>query len=283
MGSAKTFLLKAATASGANFGSLQDGGSLTSATTTTGWGNGILSGGYYGPMTYGATSSSGWSITPAPDTILNNTSGNADAWRTESKYTGTFLAGTWTFATSLIASSAATGSGKLRFRLWRGSDPTGYLAVQLTTSVVETNNWSNLTTSTAQNLSGTQSLTSITLNNEYLFWQMAMLTVTANDAVSATQMIRVDATNSKLVTPSFAPALPASNVKSVVTQSGRNGAIVKPGKSLGPVVPQTYYQMRGWYAAGGVYETWVATGAPSMTPPSGHTLTGIVVVATWTA
>jgi len=33
------------------------------------------------------------------------------------------------------------------------------------------------------------------------------------------------------------------------------------------------YKNQGWYAAGGVYETWISYGAPITTPPSGHTLT----------
>lgn len=31
----------------------------------------------------------------------------------------------------------------------------------------------------------------------------------------------------------------------------------------------------GWYAAGSVFEEWISTENPSVTPPSGHTLTDI--------
>lgn len=283
MGAVKTFLIKNAVASGANFGSLQDGGSLTSATTTTGWNNGILGAGYYASMTYGATSGS-WATSPTlPPSYLTNASGSADAWRTESTYTGNFAPGVWTFATSLIAGSAASGSGRLRFRLWRGTDPTGLSAVELTTSVVATTDWSNLTTSTAQNLTGTQSIAGFSLNREYLFWQMAMVTVSANAATSASQMIRVDSSNSRLVTPLFQPVASGSVVTSAMGGSKSSNAALRPAASGSPVGPQTYYQMRGWYAAGSTYESWTAAGSPSYTPPSGHTLTGVVVVAFWTA
>ena len=40
-----------------------------------------------------------------------------------------------------------------------------------------------------------------------------------------------------------------------------------------------YYKMRGYYVTGSVYETWIATDTPNNTPPSGHTLTGVVVVS----
>ena len=43
----------------------------------------------------------------------------------------------------------------------------------------------------------------------------------------------------------------------------------------------TYYKMRGYYVAGGVYETYTTIGAPSETPPSGHTLTNVAIVSTW--
>lgn len=42
------------------------------------------------------------------------------------------------------------------------------------------------------------------------------------------------------------------------------------------------YKMRGFYAAGGVYEEWVAVGIPNNSPPSGHTLQNIAVEGVWT-
>jgi hypothetical protein len=43
----------------------------------------------------------------------------------------------------------------------------------------------------------------------------------------------------------------------------------------------TYYKMRGYFVSGAVYETYVVTGSPSSTPPSGHTLIDVAIVATW--
>lgn len=40
-----------------------------------------------------------------------------------------------------------------------------------------------------------------------------------------------------------------------------------------------YYKMQGYYVPGAVYETWVAINAPNTFPPSGHSLTNIVVVS----
>lgn len=42
-----------------------------------------------------------------------------------------------------------------------------------------------------------------------------------------------------------------------------------------------YYKMRGFFVSGSVYETYVVTGSPSATPPSGHTLIDVAIVSTW--
>lgn len=60
--------------------------------------------------------------------------------------------------------------------------------------------------------------------------------------------------------------------------SGRTSNV---GAIIG-IVEITYYKMQGFFAAGSVYETWVGVGSPNTSPPSGHTLTNIVVVSTFT-
>lgn len=271
MGAAKTFYIKNAAAAGSNFGSLQDGGAVTTATTGTGWTVGTTAATAYSLMAYGtkqaaATFGAGALPAVAPSNVA------ADAWRTESPLTGTFLAGTWTFSASVIAvAAAASGAGKLRVRLWRDTSATGATAVELTTSTVTTGQWTNLLTSAAQNLSGTQSIAQFDLVNEYLFMQMACQIDTASASASGDVVFRVDSTNSRIVTPSFAPALPASTVDPPVYSAKTSAGVA------------LYYQMRGWYAAGSTYESWVAVGAPNTSNPSGNPLTNIVVVAVWSA
>lgn len=54
-------------------------------------------------------------------------------------------------------------------------------------------------------------------------------------------------------------------------------------QSIPGSVPSTvYYKMRGYYTIGSVYETYIVTGSPSLTVPSGHVLTNIIVASTWT-
>lgn len=45
-------------------------------------------------------------------------------------------------------------------------------------------------------------------------------------------------------------------------------------------VTETYYKFRGWYSAGNVYETWITTRSDRI-PPSGHSLSDIVLIDTW--
>ncbi len=42
-----------------------------------------------------------------------------------------------------------------------------------------------------------------------------------------------------------------------------------------------YRKFRGYYAVGSVYETWVTTDFDGTIPPSGHSLSGTSLVASW--
>jgi len=41
-----------------------------------------------------------------------------------------------------------------------------------------------------------------------------------------------------------------------------------------------YYNLRGYYTVGTVFESWVSQD-PASTPPSGHSLTNITIVSSW--
>lgn len=44
-----------------------------------------------------------------------------------------------------------------------------------------------------------------------------------------------------------------------------------------------YYKMRGFFPGTSSYETWTSANLPNLNPPSGNTLTDIVIVAVWIA
>lgn len=56
---------------------------------------------------------------------------------------------------------------------------------------------------------------------------------------------------------------PFTGMLTALDQSSSQGTGVKRFKNI------------GWYATGSVYEEWISDQAPSITPPSGHTLTNI--------
>lgn len=96
-----------------------------------------------------------------------------------------------------------------------------------------------------------------------------------------------------LITPVNNGAPSNSNTQTNITyysplaqyDNNEYGATSNGGSQLAvptnPPVLVTYFKMRGFYAVGGVYETWIVTGNASLTPPSGHTLTNISITASW--
>lgn len=42
-----------------------------------------------------------------------------------------------------------------------------------------------------------------------------------------------------------------------------------------------FFLMQGYYTVGSVFETWVCSGSPSLTVPSGHSLVQVDVASTW--
>lgn len=69
----------------------------------------------------------------------------------------------------------------------------------------------------------------------------------------------------------------ATQLFSTVTTLKRSYDGFFEGLSSFPVTFVTY-KNQGYYVAGLTYEEWVTISAPSTTPPSGHTLTGISYV-----
>ena len=61
------------------------------------------------------------------------------------------------------------------------------------------------------------------------------------------------------------------------------GGAVFPGRAdngflaivTAATVANVIYKNHGWYSTGSVFEVWVTSGAPRITPPSGHSLTDI--------
>ncbi len=222
----KNLYIKNAAASGSNHGSLQDGGSLTTATTATGWTVGKLSPTVYSLQDYAVKrTTSDFGASALPSSGPDNTLG--DCWRSESTLTGTFASGNWSFAVSLIAATGSTHDGRIRFRLYKGTDATGSGATQIGTGTSVLSAVTDLD-SAAQNTTGTVSVASTVFSGEYLFWQFAWEHTGAGAKTAGDVLIRVDTTNSKITTTNFATTSIVSVGGASETDSG--GTVTpKPG------------------------------------------------------
>lgn len=214
--SLKWYFINAAAAGSSHMALTTGPAPATATLASTGWTVGTTASGNYSEFLYNtkrAAATFGSTVLPNAAPTTN------DCARTQSPYTGYFAAGTWSIKVSFIAGVAATGSGNLRVRVWRSSNPTGSGAVELTTATLALSGVSNLTTSTAQNTSVTWNPGPITLNNEYLFFEMAWNITGASASSTASVEWRTDATNSIITAPAF-------------TSTSVGGAIVTGGTEL---------------------------------------------------
>ncbi len=199
------------------FGQLQDGGTAPTASNCAyGWAPGKLSGtssnfcrarlGASGTVTTGGASILASSTGPQAGTgTLNTTAG--DAFITPSAYTGSFVAGNWTFVINLIATTAGM-TGQLGIRIWASANANGSSARELSSGVVyfpTANGIAVNTTATAFNYTWAAPL--ITLNNEYLFFEIEWKETTTGTNNSDNAFFRQ---GSSIVTTNFAQLLNAN-------------------------------------------------------------------------
>jgi len=192
-----TLYLLNATASGSNHGSLQVGGSAPSVSTMgTGWSFTSAIANEYSLMVFGSTpgdASFGASAQPS------GAPGTTDCWRTQGTLSGSFAAGTWSFAISLKA-DLPTRTGNPRVRVWYTSSATGASATEITAGAVAFTAaaWSN----SVHNFTVTASLGAAMLASQYLFLQCAWNETTASPG-TPTINFQQDGTNSVVTTPNF--------------------------------------------------------------------------------
>lgn len=136
--------------------------------------------------------------------------------------------------------ATASGTFHVNYRLYKSANADGSSPTELTSGVVAGSNMSNLTTttqsSTATLLSGAST---ITLNGEYLFLQIALEITVASGGSTADVVFRVDPTNSALTPPTFTrsdcyirQSALAANDASGTTLTATFASNVLPGSAL---------------------------------------------------
>jgi hypothetical protein len=141
----------------------------------------------------------GTSITTAGDSFISPTA-----------YNGKFDAGNWVF-NFVMRTGAATCGGRMRCIVWAGPNADGSGARKLTSTTLLGSNVTMSSTTTDYNTSVTWAAPSITLNNEYLFFEVEWnLTVGAGTSNSCSALFRVGASN--IATANFVAAVSGPGV-----------------------------------------------------------------------
>lgn len=188
---AKSLYLKDALASGSNHLSLQDGGAAPStATISTGWAVTGAALAHFARMDSQTERAAGaFAQGLQPSGVPDNSLG--DCFRTENKIKGGFAPGNWTLAIPLISTTAGgTQDVRVICRVWKGASATGSDAKLVSTSYLVGSAVANLTT-TEQISTVTWPAPGFTLDDEYLFIQVALQIVDPTNQPSQNARLRV--------------------------------------------------------------------------------------------
>lgn len=208
---AKIFYLKDSLAAGSNHLSLQDGGTApTFARITTG---AAITAGHAVPAwllqkAKVAQTAAVWSATALPTAAPSNTLG--DCFRSESTLNGTFLGTAWVLQMEFecLMATSVTLTGSVAVRLWKGTDPTGAGATEITSAVVDSTTFTHLHDNAPTIVTATWTPPAlVSLVDEYLFVQVAFKAAFVLPALGADLYECVGPLNA-LRTSDFVPATP---------------------------------------------------------------------------
>lgn len=185
------------------------------STSTTGWTVGTTVAARFSRMTYNVeVPAANFTATAQPSAAPTNIA--EDCWRLSAVTTGTFSAGTWYSAASIIAvTNASSQAGRARFRIWRGQSPDGVGVTELTRGTMVGSTTAALSTTVAASSSASTQIASSAVTNEYLFLEMAWETTTAGTNANADALIRLGPVTSNvagsfLATSAFSSITPAA-------------------------------------------------------------------------
>jgi hypothetical protein len=217
---------------------MQDGGTApATATMVTGWTVGTTVATRYAEMTNGAkVAAASFGTTALPDAAVSNA--NGDSCRSPSAYSGVFANSNWVFNFA-CARSAGTNSGSwaLRMRVFASTDATGATGLRELTGSTQVSG----TVTTAASMTGSLTWTpgaTVRLNNEYLFFSLAMVTVTAASN-SSTAIAMGKGSGTTIVTPDFVadtvitPSVGAASVSGAAPTMTRTGGDTPITPSVG--------------------------------------------------
>lgn len=204
-------------------------------------------------------------VTAKPSALL--TGASANAFRTLNPYTGEFANTNWSIVIAWRSVTAAhTGTVRIRCRVFASTDATGATSVRELTGSTQVGSTS-ATGSTTADVTSTVTWAPggiISLNNEYLFFALAMEVVTASGGNTQDADLRTgtSTTGTRIVTPIFS-GVEAATISSVSTPSFTE--VIPPEAAT--IAGVTSVSTNEVYTAGGTQYTESAT-VGSVTTPS---------------
>ena len=203
----KTYRLAATVVN--NFGELVES-DQSLATQATGWQMAKLASPQSSEMDVSVENTvfSSNATTAKPSGLITGTTANA--LRTTTALKGTFAATSWTIAVVLRSVTAAGGTVRVRMRVYKSANADGTGATELTGSTQVGTTTGALSTTADQTSTVTWSPgTTIFLNNEYLFFALALEVVTAGGSNSSDADLRIGSstTGTRVVTPDYVAAV----------------------------------------------------------------------------
>ena len=145
--------------------------------------------------------------TPKPASFLTGT--NANALKTPTPLTGVFANASWSFNFAVRATVASAQAGRIRLRVFKSANADGSGATELTSATVLGTPGTLSTTADVATAPIWNPGTTITLNNEYLFFVIAWEITTASGSNSGDVLLRTgSAVGSRIVTPDFTDLSP---------------------------------------------------------------------------
>jgi hypothetical protein len=201
---AKTFYATNSKASVYQELSETDPGTEAYASPVTGWigSTGSTNRSEFRPQTERASST--FDATTYPDGSLDTS--NGDGFRTTNTYTGTFDSGNWVFHFCVRSNTNTGCSGKVHVRIFRSTNANGSSATEITSGDNAGTTVTSLASSVTQDSSVTVNPGSVTLTNEYLFFQVAWERTGGGGMTSSDIDMRVGNASSngtRVVTPNF--------------------------------------------------------------------------------
>lgn len=211
----KTFFCKDTSVNG--FASLSEVDPGVTTMTLSGWTVAKIAAANFSKFLYGTKRASGtFSTTNALTTAAVPSGG--DSFRSENVLDGVFANTNWVFTFAVRSTTASAQTGRLSIRLWRGTNPAGTGATQITSAVVVgTTSSSILTTADSTSVVTWTPGATITLNGEYLFVQCEWEIVGVSGSNNGDVVPR--ASTSRLVTPDFVVATDAFTGANIAVSS----------------------------------------------------------------